>query len=92
MHTDGIKEPQISKNRKRKLITPSKEGSEAKRKHHKHDVKAAQIAACKSTAELLFSTDQVRSLEKEIARLRGQLQARRNPDSDDDNVSQVSSL
>lgn len=88
MHTDGIKEPQVSKNRKRKLITPSK-GSEAKRKH---DVKAAQIAACKSTAELLFCNDQVRSMEKEIARLRGQLQARRNPDSDDDNVSQVSSL
>ena len=91
MHTDGIKEPQVSKNRKRKLITPSKE-SEAKRKPHKHGVKAAQIAACKSTAELLFCTDQVRSMEKEIARLRGQLQARRNPDSDDDNVSQVSSL
>ena len=93
-HTDSIKESLVSKNRKRKLITPSK-GSEAdgsKRKHHKHDVKAAQIAACKSTAEILFCTDQVHSMEKEISRLRGQFQPRQNLDSDDDNVSQVSSL
>ena len=75
-------------------ITLSKvsEADRSKGKHHKHNVKAAQIAACKSTAELLFCTVQVQSMVKEIARLREQLQASQNLDSDDNNVSQVSSL
>ena len=41
---------------------------------------------------MLICTVQVQSMVKEIARLREQLQASQNLDSDDNNVSQVSSL
>lgn len=68
------------KKRKRKQLKATKE-SETKElpkgKRHKHDEKAAQIAASKSAAELLFSTQshRVKEMEEEIAKLRQQLKA-----------------
>ena len=67
------------KKRKRKQLKGTKESETRelpKGKRHKHDEKAAQIAASKSAAELLFSTQshQVKEME-ELAKLRQQLKA-----------------
>ena len=66
------------KKRKRKQIKESESRELPKEKRKKHDKKAAQIAASKSAAELLFSSHRVKEMEDEITKLKQQLKAQEN--------------
>ena len=81
-HAGSTKQMPGKKRKRKQLKTPkaSETRELPKGKRCKHDEKTAQIAASKSAAELLFSTQshRVKEMEEEIAKLQQQLDAQRS--------------